>query len=160
MTTNYLPSDTSTVTPHLILKDVAKAIEFYTKVFDAKELFRLPTPNGKIVHACIQIGDSRIMFADEMPQHGGNHVSPETLKGTHATMHMYVPNVDEVFKRAVDAGATGTMPPADMFWGDRYGRIVDPFGQAWSLATHIEDVSPEEMTKRAAECMKEPATAK
>lgn len=149
---NYLPSGSQTVTPHLILKNVAGAIEFYKKVFGAQELYRMPMPNGRIMHACIQIGDSRIMFADEMPDRSCGVASPESLKGCHATMHIYVPNVGEVFKRAVDAGAKAQMPPQDMFWGDRYGRIVDPFGQSWSIATHIEDITPEEMTKRGAEC--------
>lgn len=158
--TNYLPTGAHNVTPHLVLKNVSKALEFYKKAFGAQELARMPLPDGRIMHACIQIGDSRIMFADEFPERSCGHLSPETIKGTHATVHLYVENVDEVFQRAIDAGAKAEMAPQDMFWGDRYARIIDPFGQPWSIATHIEDLSAEEIQKRGAECMKQMAPTK
>jgi PhnB protein len=159
--TNYIPAGTHTVTPHLILRGVAKAIEFYKKAFGAEELYRLPMPDGRIMHACITIGDSRVFLADEMPERSEcGMLSPESLKATHASMHVYVPNVDEAFKRAIDAGAKSKMPVQDMFWGDRYGQVVDPFGQPWSLATHKEDLTPEQIQKNAAECMKQMAATK
>jgi uncharacterized glyoxalase superfamily protein PhnB len=158
--TDYKPSGTHTITPHLVIKNLAKAIEFYKKAFGAEELYRMPTPDGRLMHACMQFGDSRVFFADEFPEHKRHYGSPETIGGKHMTMHMYVPNTDEAFKRAIEAGAKEEMPPADMFWGDRYARVIDPFGQPWSLAMHQEDLTPEEMQKRSAEYMKQPAAAK
>ena len=159
--TNYIPAGSHTVTPHLVLKGVAKAIEFYKKAFGAEELYRMPMPHGDLImHACISIGDSRIFLTDEMPERRDcGMASPETLNGCNATMHVFVPNVDEVFKRAIDCGAKAKMPPADMFWGDRYGQVTDPFGQTWSLATHKEDLTPEQIQKNVAECMKQAAPA-
>jgi len=141
-----IPEGYRTVTPYLIIRDAARAIEFYVKAFGAKEVMRMPMPDGKLAHAEIQIGDSMIMIADENLEWGAR--SPETLSGTPVGIFLYVPDVDATFKQAVDAGATPTMPPSDMFWGDRYGKVKDPFGHEWSVGTHIEDVSPEEMGKR------------
>ncbi len=141
-----VPEGYRTVTPYLIIRDAARAIEFYVKAFGAKEIMRMPMPDGKLAHAEIQIGDSMIMIADENLEWGAR--SPETLSGTPVGIFLYVPDVDATFKQAVDAGATPTMPPSDMFWGDRYGKVKDPFGHEWSVGTHIEDVSPEEMGKR------------
>ena len=142
------PKGYHTVTPHLVMRDSAKAIEFYKKAFGATEISRMEMPGGKIGHAEIQIGDSRLMLADEFP---GATRSPESLGGTTVSLHLYFADVDSAFKQATAAGAKADMPPADMFWGDRYGKVTDPFGHSWGLATHIKDVTPEEMKKGADE---------
>ncbi len=136
-----------TVTPHIVCAGVAEAIEFYKKAFNAVELLRLPGPDGKLIHACIQIGDSAVMLADEMPDWGS--LGPKSLKGTPVTIHLQVDDVDAAFAQAVGAGATIKMPVADMFWGDRYGILEDPFGHQWSVATHIRDVGLEELQAAA-----------
>jgi PhnB protein len=146
-----IPEGYHTVTPYLIVKDGARAIEFYKNAFGAKELFRMPSPDGKIMHAELQIGDSRIMLTTESPQAGSR--SPETLKGTPVGIFLYLDDVDAAYKRAVAAGAKEQQAPQDMFWGDRYGKVADPFGHEWQLATHKEDVSPEEVGKRAQAAM-------
>jgi PhnB protein len=148
-----------TLTPHLCIKDASKAIDFYKKAFGAEEVYRFEMPDGKIMHATLTIGDSHLLLADEMPAKGCNGMSPQTLKGAHATIHMQVPDVDKTFARAVEVGATVTMPPADMFWGDRYAQVVDPFGQPWAIATHKESLEPEEIKKRGAEFFKQMACA-
>jgi len=125
--------------PHITCRDAAKAIEFYKKAFGAVELMRLPGPDGKLMHAAVQINGAMVMLNDEMPAYGA--LSPLSLKGTAVTLHLNVPDVDAWFARAVKAGATATMPVADMFWGDRYGIVTDPFGHAWSIATHQKDMS-------------------
>ncbi len=132
-----------TVTPHLVCNGAADAITFYKQAFGAVELGRLPGPQGKLMHAMLRIGDSAVMLADEFPDFGS--FGPKSLKGSPVTIHLYVEDVDATVKRAVAAGAKITMPVDDMFWGDRYGKIEDPFGHHWSIATHIRDVSPEEM---------------
>jgi uncharacterized glyoxalase superfamily protein PhnB len=132
-----------TVIPHLICAGAADAIEFYKKAFNAVELFRLPGPDGKLMHACIQIGDSHIFLADENPQWGA--LGPKTLKGTPVTIHLNVKDADAAASQAAASGATVTMPVQEMFWGDRYGVLQDPFGHNWSVATYVRDVSPEEM---------------
>lgn len=143
-----LPDGMGTVTPHLVCKDAGKAIEFYKNAFGAQERFRLNTPDGKkVLHASIVIGDSMVMLADEFPDWGS--VGPETLKGTPVVLHLNVKDADAAFDQAVRAGATVTMPLEDMFWGDRYGQVRDPFGHSWSIATHIRDVSLEEMEQAA-----------
>jgi PhnB protein len=134
-----------TVTAHLVVAGAADAIEWYKKAFGAEEIMRMPGPDGKLWHAMIRIGDSVVMLADEFPDYGS--VGPKTLKGSPVTLHLSVENVDAYFKRALDAGATVKMELADMFWGDRYGQVEDPFGHRWSMATHIRDVTPEEMVK-------------
>jgi len=140
---NPVPEGMRTVTPHLICAGAAEAIEFYKKAFGAVEVARLPGPDGKIMHAMIRIGDSDVMLVDEMPQWGA--LGPKALKGSAVTLHLYVEDADAFAARAVKAGATITMPLQDMFWGDRYGKVVDPFGHDWSIATHIREVTPEEM---------------
>jgi PhnB protein len=140
-----VPDHLRTVTPHLVCGGAADAIEFYKKAFGAKEMMRAPGPDGKIMHAAIQIGDSMVMLVDEYPE--WNSFSPKTLKGTPVTIHLAVENVDAFSKRATDAGAKVIMPVQDMFWGDRYGVVEDPFGHHWSVATHIRDVTPEEIQK-------------
>jgi uncharacterized glyoxalase superfamily protein PhnB len=139
-----------TITPHLVCGGAAEAIEFYKKAFNATELNRLPGPQGKIMHAMLRIAGSAIMLVDEMPEWGS--LGPKALKGTPVTIHLYVEDVDAFVKRAVGAGAKLTMPIDDMFWGDRYGQLEDPFGHRWSVATHKREVSPEEM-KQAMEKM-------
>ncbi len=143
-----IPTGSHSITPYLVVKDAAKAIEFYKRAFGAQEKERIAGPDGTgIMHAEIQIGDSRLMLSDEFP--GSNCGSPQTLKGTTCQMYVYVPDVDATFGQALAAGATAVMPVSDMFWGDRYGCINDPFGHQWGLATHKEDIAPHEMQKRA-----------
>jgi uncharacterized glyoxalase superfamily protein PhnB len=131
------------VTPHLVCAGAAEAIEFYKKAFGAVEEARLPGPGGRIMHAMIRIGDSAVMLVDEMPEWGA--LGPKALKGSPVTVHLYVENADATVERAVKAGAKVTMPLDDTFWGDRYGKLEDPFGHHWSVATHKRDVSMEEM---------------
>ena len=148
-----IPQDMHVVTPHLIIAGAANAIEFYKKAFGAVEAARLPGPDGKIMHAMIRIGGDAIMLVDEMPQWGA--LGPKALKGSPVTIHLYVEDADAFFKRAVDAGAKVTMPLADQFWGDRYGKVEDPFGHQWSIATHVRDVSPDEMQEAMKQMAKE-----
>jgi PhnB protein len=146
-----IPKGYHSVTPYLVVDDAAKAIDFYQRAFGAKEIMRMATPNGKVSHAEIQIGDSMVMLSEEMPGSGAK--SPRSLGGSPVGIFLYLENVDSVFNQAKSAGAKVEMPLADMFWGDRYGKLVDPFGHLWSLATHKEDVAPEEMKKRAEKAM-------
>ena len=143
-----IPDGYHTVTPHLALRDAAKAIDFYQKAFGAEELFRMPGPGGIVMHAQVKIGDSIVMLGEENPEMGGS--SPQTIGGSPVNLLLYVKDVDASFARAEKAGCKVSMPLTDMFWGDRYGKLVDPFGHHWSLATHKEDVAPEEMAKRMA----------
>jgi len=154
--TKPVPDGYHTVTPYLTLRSTADAIAFYARAFGARETERIPGPDGKsIAHAEIRIGDSIVMLSDEFPQSGTR--SPQSLGGSTASLFLYVPDVDAAFRRAVDAGATVSMPPTDMFWGDRFCKLADPFGHQWGLATHKEDVPPDEMKRRAAEAMKQMA---
>jgi PhnB protein len=143
-----IPQGYHTATPYLIVNDGARAIEFYKKAFGATELFRMAGPDGKIGHAEIKIGDSPIMLADEVPAMG--HRSPHSLGGSPVSILLYVEDVDAVFEQAVAAGAKVARPVADQFYGDRTGGVTDPFGHAWHIATHKEDVSSEELQRRAA----------
>jgi len=136
-----------TVTPHLICAGAAEAIEFYKKAFGAQEMMRLPGPDGKLIHAAITIGDSVIMMVDEMP--GMGCVGPNSLKGTSVTLHLQVDDADAWQKRAVEAGAKLLIPVQEMFWGDRYGAVEDPFGHRWSTGTHVRDVPYAEMQQAA-----------
>ena len=140
-----VPEDMHRVTPHLICAGAAKAIEFYKKAFGAVEEARLPGQDGRLMHAVIRIHGDAVMLVDEMPEWGA--LSPKSLKGSPVTLHLYVEDVDAFVKRALDAGAKLTMPVQDMFWGDRYGKLEDPFGHHWSVATHVRDVSLEEAQK-------------
>ena len=144
---NPIPADYAGITPYLSVKGAADAIEFYKKAFGATEMMRLPNPDGTLGHAEIKIGDALIMLADEYPDYG--NVSPKTLGGSSVRLHMYVEDVDAFFEKAVAAGAKVLIPVADQFYGDRSGRLEDPFGHVWHVATHTEDVSPEEMERRA-----------
>ena len=138
-----VPEGMHTVTPHLTCAGAAAAIEFYKRAFQAVEVARMAGPDGKLMHAMVRIGDSVVMLVDEFPDYGA--IGPKTLKGSPVTIHLYVDDVDAFVRRAVDAGAKITMPLADMFWGDRYCQFDDPFGHHWSAATHIRDMSPEQM---------------
>jgi PhnB protein len=142
-----VPEGYHTATPYLTVNDAVRAIEFYKRAFGAQEITRMEAPGGKIGHAELRIGDSVVMLCDEMPGSGSR--SPQSLGGTTAAIFLYVPDVDAQFQQAVAAGAQAHMPPADMFWGDRLGKLMDPFGHSWALATHKEDVAPAEMKKRA-----------
>jgi PhnB protein len=143
-----VPEGYHTVTPHLITKDAARALEFYKKAFGATELMRHGGPQGKIMHAEIKFGNSNIMLADEFPEMGA--VSPETMGGCPVTFYVYVEDVDAVFAQALAAGAKQKEPVTVAFYGDRRGGVTDPFGYVWYIATHVEDVPPEELAKRAA----------
>ena len=148
MAVKPIPEGYHSVTPYLIIESAADAIEFYKQAFGAVELFRMPGPDGKIGHAEIKIGDSPIMLADAYPDMGYN--GPKSLGGSPVSLMIYVEEVDPVFNRAVDAGATVKEAVSDKFYGDRMGTLIDPFGHVWHVATHKEDVSPTEMEKRAA----------
>ena len=139
-----IPDGYHTVTPYLSVKGAAEALDFYKRAFGAEEVVKMHGPDGKsVMHAEFKIGGSILMLADEWPQ--GGVKAPKTLGGTTVSIFLYVQDVDAVFKRAVAAGATATMPPMDMFWGDRYGKVTDPYGHEWGMATHRLDMTPEEM---------------
>lgn len=153
MSVKPIPDGYHTVTPYLIVDGCADALEFYKKAFGAIELFRMPGPTGKIMHAEIKIGNSPIMFSDEMPQMGNR--GPVSLGGTPFGLCLYVPDVDATFAAAVAAGGKVLFPVKNQFYGDRSGSIIDPFGHKWTISTHIEDVPPDEMPARAEKAMKE-----
>ena len=150
-----VPPNYHTVTPYLVCRNAADAIEFYKKAFGARERVRMPSPDGRLAHAEVQIGDSMLMLGDEMPEMGAT--APPTIGGTAVAIFLYVRDVDKAFAQATAAGATVEMPPTNMFWGDRYCKLADPFGHKWSMATHIEDVSAKEMGRRAAEAFSQQA---
>jgi len=151
MAVKPIPEGYHSVTPYLTVDDAAAAIEFYKKAFGATERGRMEAPDGTIGHAELAIGDSILMLSDQFPQ--GSTRSPKDLGGTTGSIFMYVGDVDAVVARAIDAGATIAMEVADQFWGDRFGTVRDPFGHLWSVATHIEDVPPDEMAERAKAAM-------
>lgn len=138
-----IPEGMHSLTPHIVCRDAPAAMDFYIRAFGARDGGRLAGPDGKLMHGLLWIGDSALMLVDENPEWGMS--SPLSLEGTPVVLHLYVEDVDAALARAVEAGATLTMPAADMFWGDRYGQVRDPFGHAWSIATHIRDVSPEDV---------------
>ena len=146
-----IPDGYPQVTPYLCVDGAEDAIAFYRTVFDADERLRMPAPGGKVGHAELQIGDSLVMLSDEFPDMGAQ--SPTSLGGSPVTMSVYVEDVDDVFSRAIGAGAKGLREPQDQFYGDRAGQFLDPFGHRWSVATHVEDVPADEMQRRAAEAM-------
>jgi PhnB protein len=148
-----VPERYGTATPHLIVSPCTEAIEFYAKAFGAKLLMKMPGPGGLIMHAEIKIGDSVVMLSDEMDMPGAPNTrrSPKNVGVTTGGVMLYLKNVDAFFERAVSAGATAVMAPADQFWGDRYGQIEDPFGHVWALATHLQDLTPKEMQKAFAQ---------
>ncbi len=142
-----VPDGYRTITPYLVCAGAAAALEFYGRAFGAIETLRLTAPNGRLIHAACRIGDSILMLNDEFPEMGA--LGPKARQGTAVTLHLFVPDVDAAFARAVAAGATVRVPVQDMFWGDRYGLLEDPFGHAWSLATRRRDLSPAEMQAAA-----------
>jgi len=146
-----VPEGYHTLTPFLTVRDAARAIEFYKQAFGAKERGVMKGPDGKIMHAELQIGDSIIMLADEFPEFGS--LSPQSIGGSPMGLHIYIDNVDSAFDRAVKAGAQVEMPVMDQFWGDRYGKLKDPFGHKWSIATHVKDLSMDEMKRGMDEAM-------
>jgi PhnB protein len=147
-----IPSGYRTVTPYLTVNDGARALDFYARAFGARETVRMPGPGGKVMHAEFHIGDSLVMLSDEFPGMS-TPKAPTTLGGTTGSLFLYVHDVDRAFQKAVDAGCTSLMPPTDMFWGDRFGKLRDPFGNEWSMATHTEDVPPKQMAERAKTAM-------
>jgi uncharacterized glyoxalase superfamily protein PhnB len=155
--TRAIPKMFRTVTPHLTIEGASDAIKFYKKAYGAKELSRMKTPDGKrLMHATIKIGNSVVMLNDAFPERGGK--DPQALGGSAVAIHLYVEDADKVFKKALKAGATVAMPIADMFWGDRYGLLVDPFGHRWAVATHKKDMSPAQMAKAAKAAMAQHAS--
>jgi PhnB protein len=151
MPVDPIPDGFRTVTPYLAVDDAVAAIEFYVRAFGAQELARMPAPDGTIAHATISVGDSMLMLSDPYPM--STVKPPKEIGGTSVAVFLYVEDTDAVFQRAVDAGATPSMPPEDMFWGDRFAQVADPFGHVWQIATHKEDVSEEEVDRRAREAM-------
>jgi PhnB protein len=147
MAIKHIPEGYHSVTPYLIIKGAAAALDFYQRAFGAVEIMRMPAPDGRVAHAEIKIGDSIIMLADEYPEMG--YRSAQTLGGSCVNLMIYVERVDEVFKQALAAGAKEKQALKDQFYGDRSGTLEDPFGQQWTIATHVEDVTPEEMDRRA-----------
>jgi PhnB protein len=143
-----VPEGHRSLAPYLCVRGASRAMDFYARAFGARELFHMAGPGNRIAHAEMQIGDSVLMLADENPAEGAK--SPEAYGGTAASVFLYLPDVDAVFERATAAGAKVQMPPTDMFWGDRYGKLTDPFGHEWGIATHVEEVTPEETQKRLA----------
>jgi len=141
-----VPKGYATVSAHLVCKGAGEAMDFYAKAFGAKDRGRMAGPNGVVVHGEMKIGDAIIMLGEEMPEQGA--LSPLAIGGSPVTLMMYVKDVDAAFAKATAAGCTTVMPPANMFWGDRYCRVADPFGHQWAIATHIEDMSMKEMSKR------------
>jgi PhnB protein len=145
-----VPDGYHSVTPYLTVRGAARAIDFYTRAFGAQELARMPGPDGtSIMHAEIKLGDSIVMLSDELPGMSTCR-APQSLGGTTTLLFLYVPDVDAVFKRAVDAGCKALMPLTEMFWGDRFGKLEDPFGTQWGLATHTEDLTADEIARRSA----------
>jgi len=153
--TKKIPEGMHSLTPHLVCAGAAGAIEFYKKAFNAKEEARLPGPDGKLMHAAVRIGDSTLMLMDENLDCGA--AGPKALKGSPVVIHLYVEDADATVKQAAAAGAKVTMPVQEMFWGDRYGQLEDPYGHRWSVATHVRDLSPEEIKQGMAKMMAEHA---
>lgn len=143
-----VPEGFRTITPHLVVDGAAEAIEFYRKAFGAEETLRMPGPDGKLMHAELKIGDSALMLNDPFPEYGA--VGPKAIGGSPVTIHLYVNDVDALWDRAIKAGVKVLMPLMDAFWGDRYGLVEDPYGHRWSMATHKEDLTLEEIGQRAA----------
>jgi PhnB protein len=151
MAVQPVPEGYHTITPYLAVENAPEAIDFYKRALGAKERVRMPGPGGSVMHAELEIGDSVVMLSDPFPQ--ASTKPPKELGGTSVSIMVYVDNIDSLYKQAIDAGATSLMEPDDMFWGDRFGSVQDPFGHSWTIATHVEDVSPEEMQKRSQEFM-------
>ena len=155
--TQAIPPGFHTITPHMVVRNAEQAIEFYQKAFGAELLGKMLTPDGKVMHAALKVGDSMLMLNDEFPAMGA--LSPLSTGGTAVTLHLYLEDVDASFARAVLAGASVKMPLMDQFWGDRYGIVSDPYGHQWSMATHVRDMSQEEMAKAMREMPPMPKSA-
>ena len=151
MPAKAIPEGYHSITPYLAVDDASGAIEFYKRAFGAEERSRMPMPDGKVAHAELAIGDTLIMLSDPFDQ--GQVKNPKAIGGTTVGIFLYTDDVDETYKQALDAGATSNAEPEDMFWGDRFARVTDPYGHSWQLATHVEDVEPEEMERRSREAM-------
>lgn len=151
MAVKPIPEGYHTLTPYMTVRDAVRAIDFYKQAFGAQERGVMKGPDGKVMHAELKIGDSIVMLADEFPEFGA--VAPESGGSTSMGLHIYVDNVDQAFDRAVKAGAKVEMPVSDQFWGDRYGKLRDPFGHKWSIATHVKDMSADEMKRSMDEAM-------
>src|SRR4029078_140746 len=151
-----IPDGFHSLTPHIVVKGAAKAIDFYKQAFGAEEINRAAMPDGSIMHALLRVGDSMLMLNDEFPQM--HAMGPTSIGGTPVTLHLYVQDADKTLQRAVQAGATAKMPIADMFWGDRYGIVSDPFGHDWAIATHTKDLTPDQIMAAAKASMRGPAT--
>jgi uncharacterized glyoxalase superfamily protein PhnB len=149
-----VPAGHESLIPHLVCEHCAEAIEFYKKAFGAEEAHRMVAPDGRrIMHAAMRVGGSLVFLVDDFPEYcGGKSSAPTGLKGTTVSLHRYVPDCDAAIQRAVDAGATVMMPATDMFWGDRYGVVTDPYGHKWAFATHIKDLTPEQVQAGMKEC--------
>jgi len=150
---SYIPKGYNSITPYLVIKGASQAIDYYKKVFGATEVFRMDTPDGKVGHAELKIGDSHVMLADENPKMGQGHTSAASIGTSPVSLYLYIPDVDRIVERAVTAGAKVLKPVQDQFYGDRSGFIQDPFGHLWGIATHVEDVAPQEMAERAKKAM-------
>ena len=155
MSNHYIPEGYHALTPSIVCRQAAKAIDFYQEALGATVRHRMEMPDGKIMHAEMQLADSVFMISEEFPDWGS--VSPQTLGGTASTLHVYVPDVDAAFARAIAAGGTEQIPVQDQFWGDRSGYFLDPFGHRWGLATRVEEVSPEETERRGQEWARQSA---
>lgn len=156
-----VPEGYHTVTPYLVVKDAKRALEYYKRAFGAETTMSMPSPDGRVMHAEMRIGNSMVFVSDEFPDMAPQIRAPESTGGTvTGSIFLYVPDVDAVVKRAVGAGARVTLPVADMFWGDRFGKVADPFGHHWGIATHKEDLTPQEMKKRGDEFHKKMAQQK
>ena len=151
MAVKPIPEGYPTVIPYLAVDDASAAIDFYKRAFGAKERVRMPMPDGKVMHAELEIGDSLVMLSDPFPQ--SSYKTPTDASATTVGIFLYTEDVDATHKQAVEAGATSEQEPENMFWGDRFARVTDPFGHSWQMATHVEDVSPEEMERRGQEAM-------
>ena len=151
MSVHPIPEGCHAIAPYLIVDNAASAIDFYKKAFNATELHRMPGPGNSVMHASLKIGDSVFYLTDSNEQWGAK--SAKAYGGSPISMHLYVPNVDEAFKQAIAAGGTEKAPVMDMFWGDRYGKLLDPYGIEWGIATHVKDMTPEEMQKAGDEFM-------
>jgi PhnB protein len=157
MAVQPVPEGYHTVTPYLAVDNAAEAIDFYRRAFGAKERVRMSGPGDSVMHAELEVGDSLVMLSDPFPQ--ASTTPPKELGGTSASVFMYVEDIDAVYRQAIDAGASSLMEPDDMFWGDRFGSVQDPFGHSWTIATHVEDLEPEEMQRRSEEFMAQMASA-
>lgn len=155
MSVNFIPDGCNSVNVYLIVKDARAAIDFYVKAFGGKALDCMEAPDGSVVHAEVRIGNSTVMLSQENPQ--WNMLSAESLGGSPASLHIYTEDCDKLFDQAVAAGCTVVQPVMEMFWGDRYGKVLDPFGFQWGIATHVQDVSPEELQQRANEWFRQMA---